>query len=68
MWETWNAMKNWEGIAMTIDRVGRYGVCVWDDTITKAKHYDLASYTDFWREGRPRVAGIAGSVAVFLEG
>lgn len=52
MWEAWQTICKWRGIAWTID-VGRYGICIWDGVTTQPKNYDFSKFTDLWRNGKP---------------
>lgn len=52
MWEAWQALCKWNGIAWTID-LGRHGICVWDGVTTQPRNYDFSKFTDLWRRGKP---------------
>ena len=53
MWEAWQTLCKWKGMAWTID-VGRYGICVWDGVTTQPKNYDFSKFTDLWRKRKSR--------------
>ena len=53
MWEAWQALCKWKGMAWTID-VGRFGICVWDGVATQPKNYDFSKFTDLWRKRKSR--------------
>jgi hypothetical protein len=54
MEEAWQVIYQCQGFSYTID-LGRIGLGVWDGKIAHPKTYSLATYTDYWQRGKPKI-------------
>lgn len=53
MWEAWQTLGQWKAMSCTIN-LGRFGLCVCNESTTQPRNFDLSMFTELWRKGKPR--------------
>ena len=54
MEEAWQMITQCHGFSYTID-LGRIGLGIWNRKPAHTKTYSLATYTDYWQRGKPKI-------------